>query len=62
MEEILNMVANFGFPAVMCLLMYFDNKDTRKSHKEEVDTLSQAVENNTMALNHISEIIKERSN
>lgn len=47
------LIGSYAFPIVMCLLMYIDNKDVRKSHKEEIDNLSKALENNTVVMQRL---------
>lgn len=54
-NTVLTLIGSIGFPAAMCLLMYFDNKEVRKDHKEEVKSLSSAIENNTIAMTKLVE-------
>lgn len=60
-EELIQMIGSVGFPIVMCLVMFFFVKETTKSHAEEVERLNKehkeemeaittAVENNTIVL------------
>ena len=46
-DSIMNAIQNVGFPIVICgvLAWYLNKSDTR--HKQELDKLSEAVENNT---------------
>lgn len=57
-NAIVTVISNLGFPIVMCLLMYKQilNQDTR--HREEIEKLSDAIQNNTLALSQLSERIK----
>lgn len=49
-NTITDVVANFGFPIAMCgiLLWYIYKKDNQ--HKQEVDKLAEALNNNTVVL------------
>ena len=64
MTEISSMLANFGFPIVMCGAMawyvwYMSNKhreeisEINRRHKEEMDQVTQALNNNTLALQRL---------
>lgn len=48
--DIVNLINNLGFPiAVVCYLLWHSNKE-EEDHKEEVSTLSTAIENNTIVM------------
>lgn len=49
------LVASIGFPILMCLLMYKHSIDSAKLHKEEVDRLSECIENNTFAVERLAD-------
>lgn len=53
MSEILNMIANNGFPIVMCLILMWYIKDNGEKHKEEVDGFVTAIQNNTNAITRL---------
>lgn len=59
MNEIISAIGAIGFPAVMCLLMHIDNREVRKDHKEEVTTLSVAIQNNTLVMQQILDKLDE---
>lgn len=47
---ILQAITSVGFPIVVCLmLMYYVRENTDK-HKEEIDKMSEALNNNTLVL------------
>ena len=59
-----NFIASYGFPIVMCLLMAWYVYDTNKKHRAEVDKLNEqhkeemkqvteALNNNTLALQRL---------
>lgn len=66
METFISIVSSIGFPMAACLYMakYVkeqtasyrqDIKDLRKEHKDEIAKVSEALNNNTIALNKLCE-------
>lgn len=50
---IIQTISTVGFPIAMCLiLMWYINK-TNEEHKAEMDKMSDALENNTLALTRL---------
>lgn len=50
---IIQAISSIGFPAVMCLIMFkFMNNET-EAHREEVAKMTEALNNNTLALNRL---------
>lgn len=57
MEVIVQLIGSLGFPiAIAVYLIYYNNK-LNEMHKEEMDTLKDALVNNTMAIQRLSDII-----
>lgn len=57
--EILSLVAQFGFPALLCVvIMMYCNKLLEKD-REETKEFTQAITNNTMALNELKLIVNQ---
>lgn len=50
MDNIVQIVAQLGFPIAMCLLMFWYVTKKDESHKEEIDKMSEAVNNNTLVM------------
>lgn len=48
MEQITSLIATTGFPIAMCLIVCYYVYIKDKSHKEEIDKLSDAVNKQTM--------------
>lgn len=53
LQEILTAVSTVGFPIVACGAMFWKIHDQDTKHKEEIDKLSQALENNTIAMTRL---------
>lgn len=47
---IINSIGAVGFPIVMCLVIFWYLNEERKSHKEEMETISKTIEENTKAI------------
>ena len=47
---IVSAVSAVGFPIVFCLILYKTMLDQNKQHKEEADKLTEAIHNNTLAI------------
>lgn len=69
MDALLNILGNYAFPIVCCCVMaYFvkymydqTNKRVDKlneEHKNEVDTLSEVIKNNTLAIEKMNSLIE----
>lgn len=57
MDVIVQLIGSLGFPiAIAVYLIYYNNK-LNEMHKEEMDTLKDALVNNTMAIQRLTDII-----
>lgn len=72
METFISIISSLGFPIAACLYMakYVreqtasyrqDIKDLRKEHKDEIAKVSEALNNNTIALNKLCEKLERGS-
>ena len=68
MQDIITMITTVGFPIVACLLLGWfikyqtdrydeELKDVRKEHRAEVVKMTEAINNNTLALTKLCERI-----
>lgn len=55
MEWLVDLINNSGFPIAMCILMFVYMKDVTKQHKEESDKLSESLNNNTLAIQRLTD-------
>lgn len=46
---------NYVFPIAMCIYLLFENREQRKTHKEETNNLAQVIEANTLAIVKLSD-------
>lgn len=61
MSDIATLISTVGFPIAMCLLMWYQNSELTKTHKEETNELKKAIENNTVILTELTTLIKNQS-
>lgn len=73
MDQVLTLIGQYAFPIAACIAMgwyvkyshdYFrkDYMDIFTKHKEEMDTIRAALNNNTAALNSLIQYIRGGSN
>lgn len=60
-SEIVTAVSTVGFPIVMCGVLFWYIVQTNKDHKEEVNKLRDALENNTLALTKLCDKLGEEN-
>lgn len=70
MSDIVSLISTVGFPIVACLLLGWfvkyqtdsyreEVKELQKDHKEEVQRMTEAINNNTLALTKLCERMTE---
>jgi hypothetical protein len=52
-STIAQIISSLGFPIACCVAMFWQNNKLNESHKEETSKLNEAINNNTIALNHL---------
>lgn len=57
MQEVLTAIATVGFPIVACIALFYYIYKQGERHKEEINALTQALNNNTVVLAKLSEKI-----
>lgn len=62
MEEIAQIVSTIGFPSAFCLLLFLYMKEQMKMHKEETDGLKNVINENTVLLASLKQLIEDRLN
>lgn len=57
LASVIEYISNFGFPAVFCIVMIWQNWKQNELHKSELMELRTALENNTQALNDLKMLL-----
>lgn len=60
LQAITQIISSLGFPIAMCCYMVWYNKQLNEQHREEMNTLKDALNNNTLAVQHLSDIIIDK--
>lgn len=50
MNDIVSIISTVGFPIALTLILLWYIYDSNSKHKEEIDKMSEALNNNTLAL------------
>lgn len=60
-QVIINAISTVGFPIVMCvILLYMLNKQSEE-HKEEMSKITESLNNNTLAIQHLTDTLMGKS-
>lgn len=54
-NTIIQLIGSLGFPIVMCGALFWRMVKSDEQHKEEMDKLSEALNNNTIAITKLSD-------
>ena len=49
-QDILTMIGSYAFPIVMCIAFFWKLDKDSEQHKEEMDKMSEAINNNTLTM------------
>lgn len=52
-QDILSIVTTVGFPIAVCLICFWYINKVQESHKQEIDKLSTALNNNTLVMQQL---------
>lgn len=58
---IASLVGSLGFPIVCCIALFWFLNKTSAQHKEEMNKMSEAINNNTKVMNELITEIKKGS-
>ena len=50
MDEVIQIIQTLGFPIAVAIAMFWQNNKLQEQHKEEMSKITEALENNTIAL------------
>ena len=53
------LISSVGFPIVACLIMWKSLQDSTAAHKEEMDGLKESLNQNTLVLSELKQMLKD---
>lgn len=59
-EVVTTFITSVGFPIAMCILLFMYVKEQNKSHQEEMNKMSEAVNNNTIILQKLCDLLDRK--
>lgn len=59
-NAVVTLVQTLGFPIVCCVALFYRMIKESENHKEEMNKVTDALNNNTQALIRLEESLKER--
>lgn len=62
MNEVATLITNVGFPIGLTLILLWYIYDSNNKHKEEMDKMSEALNNNTLALTKLIDRLERENN
>lgn len=57
MADFIQFIQTVGFPIAICVYLLYDRAKSDQLHKEEMDSMKEALNNNTNALTRILEVL-----
>lgn len=62
MNEVVTLITNVGFPIGLTLILLWYIYDSNNKHEEEMDKMSEALNNNTLALTKLIDRLERENN
>lgn len=53
LQTVINLIKDLGFPIAVCIVMFWMNNKQAEQHKEEMTKITDALNNNTLALTEL---------
>ena len=60
-EQILTLIGSYAFPIVACCVMFWKSAKDQEGHRAEMDKMSEALNNNTLALTRLEDRLEAMS-
>lgn len=61
-NTIVQLIGSLGFPIVCCIALFWRMIKSDENHKTEIDKLTDALNNNTLVLHQLSDLLRGKSN
>lgn len=56
-QTIMSAISTVGFPIVMCLILLYLMNTQAEQHREEMNKITEALNNNTLAVQHLTDML-----
>ena len=56
---ITQLIGSLGFPIACCIALFWQNQKMSEKHDEELKSITEAINNNTLALTELATMLKE---
>ena len=57
-ENLLTLIGNYAFPICCCVYLFWSSAKEREAHKEELAKVTEALQNNTLAINDLKGMLQ----
>ena len=57
MDEVVALIRDLGFPIAVAVALFWKNNKDQEQHKAEMDKMTEALNNNTLALTELKDKI-----
>ena len=61
-NTIVQLIGSLGFPIVCCIALFWRMIKSDENHKTEIDKLTDALHNNTLVLQQLSDLLRSNTN
>ena len=58
-QTIAQFIGQVGFPIAVCCYLFYSKEKDAERHKEEMDKITAALNNNTLAIQHLSDTLSK---
>ena len=60
LQNVINLIKDLGFPIAVCIAMFWLNNKQVEQHKEEMSKVTDALNNNTLALTELRDRLDKK--
>lgn len=61
-NTIVQLIGSLGFPIVCCIALFWRMIKSDENHKTEIDKLTDALNNNTLVLQQLTDLLRGKTN
>lgn len=61
-QDLTTLLSNYAFPIAACVALFWKMEKDRAEHKEEMVKITEALNNNTLVIQRLSDRLEDRYN